>query len=182
MLEYIVRPFASPQVQSTTLIPSSPATTTEKAHLSWGADGTIPDPVGIAVKTVCKKSNENEITRDWEDVKLFSQDDPENFITVRRATTMTFHKVSHDQCADGNQNTSFTPTASAALNDVDPNFGPAAASPVQSQEQVKYTLSNNTVAEKAPNPPQTGTTTSPDNTTDPVTGQAVGAIPTGPGP
>jgi hypothetical protein len=179
MLEYVVRPFVSPAPQSSTLIPSSPSTTTEKATLSWGAEIAVnlPSPQGLSVKTVCDKTNQNEITRNWEDVNIHSQDNPDNFITVRRTKSLGFHEINHDQCNDGwDQVSDVAHGTTAALNDIDTNFG-GSTLPSVTQRQISVNLSNNTVAEPAPNPGGTGTTKTPDNTTDPVTGQPVGPIP-----
>lgn len=159
MLEYIVRPFVSPAPQSNLLIPSSPSTTTEKAVLTWGANGTLPTPKGLSVKNECCNNSNDEFSRDWEDVNVHSQTDPSNFITVRRTKALSLHqKTDKSKCDDG-WDQSFFANDSLFNGPDDFGFGDSTQNGKDSCKGT-YKLNNNTVAEPAPNPGGTGTTTS----------------------
>lgn len=191
-LESLIRPFSSPAPQGSILIPSSPSTTTEKAVLKWGASGPLPTPQGLSVKTECCNNSNDEFSRDWEDVKVFSKDSPDNFITVRRTKALSMHqKTDKSKCDDGwNQVSAAAQEVTADLAALDANFGDSSTTGKDSCKGT-YNLNNNTVAEPAPNPGGTGTTTSDAGTgglatstseaVDADTGLPVGSEPVSPG-
>jgi hypothetical protein len=87
--EYVVRPFGSPDSQNSTIIPATPKGTRERAHLSWGAKGTMPFLrfTGVDFNTQ-KRKKEVELTeedRDSDLIRIEQPGKPENYVDVARA-------------------------------------------------------------------------------------------------
>lgn len=99
-LEYVVRPFAAPGALGSTLIPSNPGTTTDTARVTWGAQATLPTAktTGINIQT-CNEGVE-ETGRTTESVKISQPNNPDNFLMVARAKTLTLKKSDKQSSAN----------------------------------------------------------------------------------
>lgn len=112
MLEYIVRPFTSPAGFASTLIPSTPAGTQDRAILTWGTKGTLPNPVGLGVNLVCCSEDQNELDRNFETVTIQDPNNSDNKVIVQRAKKLSLSKLQKQQ--DGCQNNLGTTTSFAS--------------------------------------------------------------------
>lgn len=99
--EYFVRPYQTPDSHGRVIIPSTPGGSRERATLTWGAKvkGTLPTPQVIGFDTKCCMETLQEKDRKAETVKIVASNEPENYITLRRATEIEFQKMHKDACA-----------------------------------------------------------------------------------
>lgn len=99
MLEYIVRPFASPNAHNTTIISSNPHESTETAILTWGGESTLPSTqfIDAGFKYTSCKEDHTELRRDTETVRITGEDpgDGPSYIDVSRATKLYLKKESN---------------------------------------------------------------------------------------
>ena len=88
-LEYIVRPYQSPDSLGVTVIPATPKSTRERAHLTWGGKGTMPSVrfTGEDFNTVTNKKTivNTEKNRDSDTIRITQEGKPENYVDVLRA-------------------------------------------------------------------------------------------------
>jgi hypothetical protein len=88
-LEYLVRPYQSPDSLGNTVIPSTPKGTRERAHLTWGGKGTMPEVrfTGVDFNTVKKKKQvvNTEKDRESDIIRIEQPGKPENYVDVARA-------------------------------------------------------------------------------------------------
>lgn len=97
MLEYIVRPFQTPNAHGTIIIPATPKESTETAVLTWGGEATLPEVKFIETGFAVRKGREDfvENKRDASTIRITGEDpgDGPSFIDVSRANKMYFDKT-----------------------------------------------------------------------------------------
>jgi hypothetical protein len=106
--EYIVRPFGSPDSLRTTVIPATPKGTRERAHLTWGGKGTMPQVrlTGVDFATQKPKPKDETLTendRESDIIRIEQPGKPENYVDVARAKKVKLEKVTEgdlDRLAD----------------------------------------------------------------------------------
>jgi hypothetical protein len=101
-LEYLVRPYQTPNAQGAIIIPSTPAGTRERATLTWGAAATMPQhtTTSDSVSVNCCNEQQNELDRVSETVTVpVTTDDPSvnGILFVARPTQLRLKKKSNDQ-------------------------------------------------------------------------------------
>jgi len=99
MLEYVVRPYQSPNAQGRIIIPSTPSRTAERAVLKWGAQSTLPQPNITGVTLPCCQEQSDEKDRQGETVRIFGND-PENYVDVFRANKLSLKKQTKQECTE----------------------------------------------------------------------------------
>ena len=103
--EYMVRPFQTPDLHGRVFVPSTPSASTQRATLTWGskAAGTnaLPAPKTVGYNTKCCNETLTEASRSGEDHKITGTNNPENWITVNRASEISFDKEDKDECGGG---------------------------------------------------------------------------------
>jgi hypothetical protein len=107
--EYIVRPFETPGSHGRIVIPSTPSGT-ERATLTWGAKiapNSIPKAKSLGVNVECCNEVSTEQTRSGDDITITATDNPENYITVRRAKEVKLTKKESNDCDDWLSNNSY---------------------------------------------------------------------------
>jgi hypothetical protein len=99
-LEYIVRPFQGRDPQGRVIIPSTPVGTHQQATITWGGKATLP-PVQSQPGNgfSCCSEQQNETNRQTEVVQINDSANPDNYITVNRATQLSLDKTSKSTCA-----------------------------------------------------------------------------------
>ena len=147
-LEYVVRPFQSPGSQGALIIPSTPQPTNERATLTWGAKAAVPAVrTGVGFAGCCKEEND-ETGRDTDTLVIHDSAEPENYITVSRATRLQWDRATKDECAgDWDQFSGIGLEVSAALNQFSADIHSGTAAPTGDSGTCKATLnlSANTV-------------------------------------
>jgi hypothetical protein len=100
-LEYIVRPYQSPQSHGTTVIPSTPSGTRERATLKWGTTATMPTPAA-GVNVECCAETQDEQSRIPIPIRIYQRGDPtsDNWVDVERPQKMTMKKKEQNTCND----------------------------------------------------------------------------------
>jgi len=139
-LEYIVRPFQAPG-SGALIIPSTPSPTNERATLTWGAKAAVPAVrQGVGFAGCCQEQND-ETGRKTEQIIIHDSADPENYITVNRATQIQWNKDTKDQCAgDWDQFSGVGLEITAALNDFAANIQSGTAAPTGDSGTCNATL------------------------------------------
>jgi hypothetical protein len=105
-LEYVVRPYTTPDVHGSIIIPSTPRGSREQATLTWGHDSAvnIPTPVevteGMNFEVVCCKENLNEQTRETEEIPIYDSNGGTTYITVERPKSLRLTKKDKNRCFD----------------------------------------------------------------------------------
>jgi hypothetical protein len=90
-LEYVVRPYTTPDAHGRIIIPSSPRGTREKATLTWGG-GALTPPArkevsdGVNFEVVCCKENLKENSRKSDKKRIFQNGDESSANWVDVAT------------------------------------------------------------------------------------------------
>jgi hypothetical protein len=149
MLEYVIRPFQSPNALGKTVIPSTPQSPTLKATLTWGAKMTLPQPVPKTTNVVCCREVSNELDRDADLVQIHDPNNPGMSIWVSRSKALRLQKEEKNECAsDWDQFSGVGLTISAALADLSAAIGTADVP--QNKCQQVWNLNNNTAAAAAP--------------------------------
>jgi hypothetical protein len=103
-LEYVVRPWQTPNAHGSIIIPSTPRGSRERATLSWGHDAsiTMPTPVevneGVNFETVCCTENLNETHRETEDIQIYDSSGGTTYITVERPKSLRLKKKDKNNC------------------------------------------------------------------------------------
>lgn len=100
-IEYIVRPYQTPNSHGSIRIPATPLGTFQRATLTWGAQGTMPaakapEQQGIAVN--CCSDNVNELSRQSDTIRV-TGNDPDNWVDVARARQLKIKTDNKDACA-----------------------------------------------------------------------------------
>jgi len=102
-LEYVIRPYQSPNPFGTTFIPSTP-TQAERATLTWGASaqGTMPPavakPTPMTYQFQCCNENLDEQSRETNRIRI-TGNDGESYVDVDRPTVMRLKKKQLNNCA-----------------------------------------------------------------------------------
>jgi len=102
-LEYVVRPYQSPNAHGAIIIPSTPSASRERATLTWGAKATMPTPTsGISFNVVCCQEQLDEQTRETEQVQvpITVSDVQDGYYTVERPKTLSLKKKEKNNCGD----------------------------------------------------------------------------------
>jgi hypothetical protein len=99
-LEYIVRPYQARDPQGRVIIPSTPVGTHQQATITWGGKSNLP-PVQSQPGNgfSCCSEQQNETDRQTEIVQINDSANPDNYITVNRATQLSLDKTSKSTCA-----------------------------------------------------------------------------------
>src|SRR4029077_7131771 len=98
-LEYIVRPYQSPNSHGGIIIPSTPTGTRTRATLTWGASTTMPIPdAGINVECCSEKLKETKRTS--KKIRVFQNDNESspNWVDVERPETLNLSKHDKNDC------------------------------------------------------------------------------------
>jgi hypothetical protein len=103
-LEYVVRPYTTPDVHGSIIIPSTPRGSRERATLTWGSGSpaSVPTPVevteSVSFELVCCKENLSEQSRETEDVQIFDSSGGSTYITVERPKSIRLKKKDKNNC------------------------------------------------------------------------------------
>jgi hypothetical protein len=90
-LEYVVRPWQSPNSHGAVVIPSARRSSHEKATLTWGAKATMPKLKTQGINVIVCNEDSTETKRDGETVRI-TGNDPDNWIDVFRANKLYLNK------------------------------------------------------------------------------------------
>jgi hypothetical protein len=106
--EYFVRPFQSPDAHGRIVIPAAPQGFDQRATLTWGNKTSLDSTgdKGISVTTHwpdaadqgCCIEKLDEKSRTTVQKKIVDSHDPENWITVNRATELSLDKNHKNDC------------------------------------------------------------------------------------
>jgi hypothetical protein len=102
-LEYVIRPYQSPNPFGTILIPSTP-TQADRATLTWGAtaQGTMPPaqakPTPMTYQFQCCQEKLNEQSRVNDSVRI-TGNDGESYVDVDRPRVVKLQKNTAQSCA-----------------------------------------------------------------------------------
>jgi hypothetical protein len=102
-LEYVVRPYTSPDPFGRILIPSVPVGTTQRATLTWGAKATMPTVnTGVDFTVACCKEDLKEDDRDSETNRIFQNGDKSspNWVDVERPKKVRLQRHEANTCGD----------------------------------------------------------------------------------
>jgi len=139
-LEYLVRPFQTPGAHGRIVIPSSPSAGTQRATLTWGAKiapNSLPKATTTGVNVECCNEVSTEESRKGDDITIKASNEPENYITVRRATEVKLRKKDDNKCDDWLANNSYVAAGvkeafselKAEIHASDADFLPEGANP-----------------------------------------------------
>jgi hypothetical protein len=103
-LEYLVRPYQTPNAQGGIIIPATPVGTRERATLTWGAAATMPPQAtkSDTLSMTCCNEEHNELSRYSEMVVVpVTTNDPTvtGSAQIARPTELHLKKKSNDQNA-----------------------------------------------------------------------------------
>ncbi len=98
--EYIVRPYQSPNANGTTIIPSTPAISAQRATLTWGSTAQMPLPEIANVNVACCTEALKEQTRVSRPIRVYQDGDPNSasYVDLARPHQMTLQKKDTTQC------------------------------------------------------------------------------------
>jgi hypothetical protein len=103
-LEYIVRPYTSPNAHGQIIIPSAPRGSHERATLTWSGAADVPSPQevsdGVNFEVVCCQEGLNESSRKSETKRITQQDNEGNWVDVERPYYMQLKKKESNTCGD----------------------------------------------------------------------------------
>lgn len=102
-LEYVVRPYQTPNAHGQIIIPSTPSSSRERATLTWGAKATMPSVgQGISFEVVCCKENLDEQKRTTSRQRVYQNNDSTspNWVDWDRAETVNLNKKEQNSCGD----------------------------------------------------------------------------------
>lgn len=100
-LEYIVRPYQSPNAHAAIIIPATPALSRERATLIWGATAEMPVPeTGNNVNVVCCTEALGEKARKSAPIRVYQDGDPNSatYVDIARPSEMQLLKKDTKQC------------------------------------------------------------------------------------
>jgi hypothetical protein len=102
-LEYIVRPYQTPDALGRIIIPSAPRGSPERATITWGGPADMPQRTevsdGVNFEVVCCQEDLTESSRESNDVQIPIQEDA-NYVTVSRPTSLKLKKKELNKCGD----------------------------------------------------------------------------------
>jgi hypothetical protein len=101
-LEYVVRPYQSPNAHGAIIVPSTPTGGHQKAFRQWGAKATLPEVQGVNFNTACCKDELKEQDRTSERIRVYQNGDTssDNWVDLERAKTMNHTKKDNNTCGD----------------------------------------------------------------------------------
>ena len=103
-LEYVVRPYQSPDAHGAIIIPSTPSGSRQAATLKWGAQCTVPDITGgMSFQVVCCKDQLGEQKREnYPPQRMYQNNDPTsaNWVDYAPTKTMELTKKEKNSCGD----------------------------------------------------------------------------------
>jgi hypothetical protein len=103
-LEYLVRPYTTPNAHGQIIIPSAPRGSHERATLTWSGAAEVPSPVessdGVNFEVVCCQEGLNELSRESEIERITQQTNPDNWVDVARAASLKLKKKGTNSCGD----------------------------------------------------------------------------------
>jgi hypothetical protein len=123
-LEYVIRPYQSPNPFGQTIIPST-STRASRATLTWGAtvSGTMPQAhakaaaPGTTYQFECCSDKLDELNRSNNRIRIVGNDG-ESYVDVERPYQMKLKKNSKQECGDSSAQISYvTQGINAVLND-----------------------------------------------------------------
>jgi hypothetical protein len=106
-IEYIVRPYQTPNVYGSIIIPSTPSSGRERATIIWGGSGTMPEVKessdGVNFEVVCCQEQLDELDRTSERKRIFNNNDASSgdWVDVDRPLTMRLKKKEKNHCLPG---------------------------------------------------------------------------------
>jgi hypothetical protein len=104
-LEYVVRPWTTPNAHGQIIIPSAPKSSPERASLTWGG-GTFDLPQrtevsdGVTFEVICCQEELSEKSRTSETKRITQQDNEDNWVDVERPTAVKLKKKHRNSCGD----------------------------------------------------------------------------------
>jgi len=98
MLEYAVRPFATPNSFGKIIIPSTPSAGNQRATITWGSKSTnVPTPEQTSLTVICCTEELTEFDRQGEVLRT-TGNDGESYIDWFRANRLKLHKPKNNPC------------------------------------------------------------------------------------
>ena len=99
-LEYVVRPYTSPNVHGQIIIPSSPGSTRGRATITWGAKATNIPVVDPSITVTCCNQNTVEHDRESTRHRIYQNDDKTspNWVDVDRPLKLHMKKREKNSC------------------------------------------------------------------------------------
>jgi hypothetical protein len=141
-LEYLVRPYQTPNAQGAIIIPATPVGAGTLATLTWSGVGstTMPQPQVSPNSTSvqCCDETQDELSRETELVRITQQGEPENYVDVARSNKLHIKRKQDTQ--------------SHCIPDVVYFAGPTFSDGFEPQDdsagacKITFTLKNNTTA------------------------------------
>jgi hypothetical protein len=103
-LEYVVRPYATPNAHGAIIIPSTPRDSRQRATLTWGKPTTMPpvENTGVNFDVLCCKDDLTELSRESDKKRIFQNGDEssENWVDVERPNMLKLNKKEKNTCGD----------------------------------------------------------------------------------
>lgn len=105
-IEYIVRPYVTPDSYGNIIIPSTPRGSRDRATLTWGQPGNVApaktETDGVNFEVICCQEALQENTRTSKTKRIFQNgdEDSENWVDVERPQTLKLKKKEHNKCGD----------------------------------------------------------------------------------
>jgi hypothetical protein len=103
-LEYVVRPYVTPNAHGQIIIPSAPRGSHERATLTWSGAAEVPAPQeisdGVNFEVVCCQEGLNESSRENTIERIAQQTNPDNWVDVARAASLKLKKKESNKCGD----------------------------------------------------------------------------------
>jgi hypothetical protein len=104
-LEYVVRPYTTPNAHGSIIIPSTPRGSHEKATLTWGGGAfELPERKevsdGVSFEVICCQEALSEDTREVDEVTVTDPTGGESYVIVQRPKTLQLKKKGTNTCAD----------------------------------------------------------------------------------
>jgi hypothetical protein len=98
--EYIVRPYQSPNANGTTIIPSTPTISAQRATLTWGSTAQMPIPEIASVSVACCTEALKEQSRLVQAIRIYQDGNPNSssYVDIARPQQMTLQKKDTTQC------------------------------------------------------------------------------------
>lgn len=125
-LEYVVRPYQSPDAHGAIIIPSTPSGSRQRATITWGSKDVQAVNSGISIN--CCSESLSEQSRKSEKMRIFQNDDKNspNWVDVERPHSLKLNKKDNNQCADDwAQMSSVAAGVQDALAEFADDIGPA---------------------------------------------------------
>jgi hypothetical protein len=150
MLEYAVRPFATPNSFGKIIIPSTPSAGNQRATITWGSKTTnAPTPsLSNNFSVICCTEELTEVDREGEHVQI-PITDPEGdepHVTVFRSNKLRLHKPKNNPCDSPLDQALGQSFGLDDSGDVTIDLGFAGTETLQQQCGAIWHLDNNTAA------------------------------------